>query len=210
MKFNWNKDISPKYLLIALSVICIALTIISAFFPNILKPVREVTGGVVTPLQQGVNDIGIWIEDKMQVFGDVKALKEENTRLRGDITNLQNELGKNEAELAELQHLRDLYDLDELYPDYEKTAASLPSDSPTSSFASPFFAKLFEQTSTPFLPPIFSICFFIFLLSPLPKTSVTGKLNFQFFIPSTSSKIPKARLSNKVVCTTALLFKSVF
>ncbi len=123
MKFDYKKDLSPKYLLIALSVICIALTIVSAFFPDILKPVREVTGGVVTPLQQGVNDIGIWIEDKMQVFGDVKELKEENTRLRGDITNLQNELGKNEAELAELQHLRDLYDLDELYPDYEKTAA---------------------------------------------------------------------------------------
>ena len=74
MKFDYKKDISPKYLLIALSVICIALTIVSAFFPNILKPVREVTGGVVTPLQQGVNDIGIWIENKMQVFGDVKEL----------------------------------------------------------------------------------------------------------------------------------------
>ena len=123
MKLNYKKDLSPKYLLIALSVICIALTIVSAFFPDVLKPVREVTGGVITPLQEGVNDIGTWVEEKVAVFGDVKELKAENTELRGQVTDLQNELGKNEAELAELQSLRDLYNLDELYPDYEKTAA---------------------------------------------------------------------------------------
>lgn len=123
MKLNYKKDLSPKYLLIALSVICIALTIVSAFFPDVLKPVREVTGGIITPLQEGVNDIGTWVEEKVAVFGDVKELKAENTDLRGQVTDLQNELGKNEAELAELQSLRDLYNLDELYPDYEKTAA---------------------------------------------------------------------------------------
>ena len=123
MKLNYKKDLSPKYLLIALSVICIALTIVSAFFPDVLKPVREVTGGVITPLQEGVNDIGTWVEEKVAVFGDIKELKAENTELRGQVTDLQNELGKNEAELAELQSLRDLYSLDELYPDYKKTAA---------------------------------------------------------------------------------------
>ena len=123
MKLNYKKDLSPKYLLIALSVICIALTIVSAFFPDVLKPVREVTGYVITPLQEGVNDIGTWVEEKVAVFGDVKELKAENTELRGQVTDLQNELGKNEAELAELQSLRDLYSLDELYPDYKKTAA---------------------------------------------------------------------------------------
>ena len=123
MKLNYKKDLSPKYLLIALSVICIALTIVSAFFPDVLKPVREVTGGIITPLQEGVNDIGNWVEEKVAVFGDIKELKAENTELRGQVTDLQNELGKNEAELPELQSLRDLYSLDELYPDYEKTAA---------------------------------------------------------------------------------------
>lgn len=123
MKLNYKKDLSPKYLLIALSVICIALTIVSAFFPDVLKPVREVIGDIITPLQEGVNDIGTWVEEKVAVFGDIKELKAENTELRGQVTDLQNELGKNEAELAELQSLRDLYSLDELYPDYEKTAA---------------------------------------------------------------------------------------
>jgi rod shape-determining protein MreC len=88
-----------------------------------LKPVKAYTGKFVTPLQQGVNDIGNWTEKKVMVFGDVKELREENKELKEEVNTLQNEVGKNEAELAELQSLRDLYELDELYPDYKKTVA---------------------------------------------------------------------------------------
>ena len=125
MNKDHKKDISPKYLLIVLSVICIALTLVSAFFPNAIRPVREFTGKLMTPLQQGTNDIGSWFDDKVQVFGDVKELKEENESLKKEVTQYQNELGKQEAELAELQTLRDLYELDEMYPDYKKTAARI-------------------------------------------------------------------------------------
>ena len=123
MKFDNKRDISPKYLLIPLSIICVALVILSAFFPDTLHTVREITGVLVTPLQQGVTDIGDWVEDKLEVFGDIKKLKDENQALLDQNTELQNELGRREAELAELQTLRDMYDLDELYPDYEKTVA---------------------------------------------------------------------------------------
>jgi rod shape-determining protein MreC len=122
---DYKKDISPKYLLIALSVICIVLTLISTFFPGLIKPLRDLTGRFITPMQEGVSDIGNWFDDKVQVFGDVKKLKEENEQLKNEVTNYQNELGKQEAELAELRDLRDLYDLDELYPDYNKTVARI-------------------------------------------------------------------------------------
>ena len=125
MKFNLHKDLSPKYLLIALSVICIALIIVSAFFPNELKVVREFTGRYITPMQQGVNDAAIYVNNKLKVFGDVKELKEENEKLKSELTDTQNELDKQQAELAELQELRDMYDLDVLYPEYEKTVARI-------------------------------------------------------------------------------------
>ena len=79
----------------------------------------------MTPLQEGANDVGSWFDDKVQVFGDVKELKKENEALKKELTQYQNDLGKQEAELAELQTLRDLYDLDEMYPDYKKTAARI-------------------------------------------------------------------------------------
>ncbi|MBO5610405.1 MAG: rod shape-determining protein MreC [Eubacterium sp.] len=125
MKLERKKDVSPKYLLIVLSVICIALTVISAFFPDAVKPIKEFTGKFMTPLQEGANDVGSWFDDKVQVFGDVKELKKENEALKKELTQYQNDLGKQEAELAELQTLRDLYDLDEMYPDYKKTAARI-------------------------------------------------------------------------------------
>ncbi len=138
MKFKNKQDVSPKYLLVALSVICIALIIVSAFFPEKMLPVRKYVGKYITPLQQGVNDIGRQVHSKLEIFGDTKKLQEENKKLRSDVTNYQNELGRKEAELAELQELRKLYDLDELYPDYNKTAARVFSVN-TSGFFNEFY-----------------------------------------------------------------------
>ncbi len=138
MKFNNKKDVDPKYLLVALSVICIALIIVSAFFPDKMQKVRGVVGKYVTPLQQGINDVGNAVESKLEIFGDNKKLKEENKKLRTEVTNYQNELGRKEAELTELQELRKLYDLDELYPDYKKTAARVFSVD-TSGFFNEFY-----------------------------------------------------------------------
>jgi rod shape-determining protein MreC len=85
---------------------------------QIFKELREYTKPGMTG-----KEVDKWVEKKIEVFGDIEELRAENTKLKGQVTNLQNEVGKQEAELAELQTLRDLYDLDELYPDYEKTAA---------------------------------------------------------------------------------------
>ena len=123
MNFNNKKDISPKYLLLALSIICIALIVLSAFFPDTLAPVKKITGRFITPMQQGIHDVGEYVQKKIDVFGDIRELKAENEQLKEDIVAYQNDVGKQEAELAELQELRDLYELDELYPEYEKTAA---------------------------------------------------------------------------------------
>ncbi len=123
MKFNWNKDISPKYLYLALSVICIVLIVLSAFMPDALRPVRSLTGKLIVPLQKGVNNIGEYVDEKLQVFGDIKELKEENAELKARISEYQKELSQNQAELTELAELRMLYNLDDLYPDYEKTGA---------------------------------------------------------------------------------------
>ena len=101
-RFNYKKDISPKYLLLTLSVICIALIIVSAFFPDSLRPVRSITGRLIVPLQKGVNNIGEYIDDKLQVFGDIKELKKENEKLRQEISEYQKELSQSQAELTEL------------------------------------------------------------------------------------------------------------
>lgn len=123
MKYDNKKDISPKYLLIVFFFACVLMIAFSAFNPEATGKIRQVAGIIITPLQKGASSFGGWVDESLQVFGDTKELKEENQEQRIQITNLQNELGKNEAELTELSELRSLYSLDEMYPDYNKTAA---------------------------------------------------------------------------------------
>ncbi len=123
MKIDYKKDLHPKYLLLTLSVICVILIILSVFMKNSLAPIRNAAASIINPLQKGVNEIGLWVEDKLEIFGNVKELKEENQRLKDELKVNEEKLARNEAELTELQDLRDLYNLDKMYPEYNKIAA---------------------------------------------------------------------------------------
>ncbi len=123
MKFNYKKDISPKYLLLGLSIMCIILLGISLFSDSFLEKTRILFGKVITPLQEGASSVGEWAMDRFRVFGDVKALREENEALREKNRELEDNIARNQAELTELSGLRQLYDLDQMYPEYETTAA---------------------------------------------------------------------------------------
>ncbi len=125
MKFNPKKDISPKYLFLALSIICILLLVLSLFSNSFLERVKGVFGKVFTPMQEGVSSVGEWVEDRFLVFGDVKELRKENDELKKRNRELEDQLARNQAELTELSELRQLYSLDQMYPDYHTTAARI-------------------------------------------------------------------------------------
>lgn len=125
MKTDYKKDVSPKYLLLFLTVIAVILIILSAVKPSLLRGVRAVSGRVITPLQEGTAEIGASVRDHLQVFGNVRKLKKENADLQSQVSSLQNDLSRNQAELTELGDLRKLYDLDRMYPDYKKKAARI-------------------------------------------------------------------------------------
>ena len=141
MKFDYKKDISPKYLLVFFSGVCIVLILLSAFFPQTLRSVRNITGRFIAPMQQGVNDAANFVYDKFEVFGEVKKLKEENAKLTDEVKNVRTELDKQQAEIVELQELRDMYDLDQLYPDYKKTVARIFSVNTTRWFNEFYISK---------------------------------------------------------------------
>ncbi|MBR6171714.1 MAG: rod shape-determining protein MreC [Eubacterium sp.] len=123
MKFNYKKDISPKYLLLGLSLICMLLLGISLFSESALEKTRILFGKVFIPLQEGASAIGEWTAERFQVFGDVKELREENDKLKERNRELEDAIARNQAELSELSELRRLYQLDQMYPEYNTTAA---------------------------------------------------------------------------------------
>jgi rod shape-determining protein MreC len=125
MKLNHKKDISPKYLLLALSIICIGLLGLSLFSESFMEKTKAIFGNVITPLQEGASAIGEWVEERFMVFGDVKELRQENERLKEKNRELEDAIAKNQAELTELAELRQLYGLNQMYPDYNTTAARI-------------------------------------------------------------------------------------
>jgi rod shape-determining protein MreC len=140
-RFNRKKDISPKYLLLFLSAVCIALIVMSTIRPGMMRGIRSITGNFITPMQRGVNTIGEWIENRMQVFDDVEKLKAENEELKKEVSRYQNEIERNESELSELSELRSLYDLNELYPDYNMTVARVFSSNSSQWFSEFYINK---------------------------------------------------------------------
>ena len=63
MRKKTKMIIDPKYILIAISVICAILIVVSFKFQDKMGPVRSIVGDVVTPMQKGINTIGVKISD---------------------------------------------------------------------------------------------------------------------------------------------------
>ena len=119
-----------KNLLTVMIIICIGLILVTLTTSAVAGPVRDFTGYLVAPFQNGVNNIGQWLTDQFSGFEDVKELARENAELRQEIAELtqkNNELVQNQTELARLEAL---YALDKKYSDFNKMAASVISKDP--------------------------------------------------------------------------------
>lgn len=118
-----NKWIHPKILYICLSVLCVILVLLSFKFTDRFAGIKATVGNVVTPMQKGINSVGRYISDKMDLFSTKETLLSENEKLREQLNDLSYDNKILARENAELENYRELYKLDKLYPDYPKVAA---------------------------------------------------------------------------------------
>ena len=135
MRYDRKKDISPKYLLLALTIICVAFMIISFFAGDKIAFIKKYTNKIVSPVQQGINKIGVWTDSKLENLKESEALNEENKKLQTEIDGYKEQITIYQNKMAELDELRALYELDEDYPDYNKTAAHVFAKDSTSWFS---------------------------------------------------------------------------
>ena len=73
--------IVPRYLFIAMIVICLILLIVSYRFSENMGPVKSVAGDVITPMQVGINKIGSYFTSKLDYFKNLEDLIEKNKEL---------------------------------------------------------------------------------------------------------------------------------
>ncbi|MDE6904213.1 MAG: rod shape-determining protein MreC [Lachnospiraceae bacterium] len=125
MKRKSKFKIPSKYLLMGFTVIAGILIYVSLTMNLSGGPLNTVAGYVFVPMQQGINYVGSWLKDKTDNLKNLKDVMSENQALKEKVDSLTLELNTIKLEQYELDNLRELLDLDQKYPSYEKVAANV-------------------------------------------------------------------------------------
>ena len=111
--------------ILIMSGVCIIIMLLS-FTLNISGgPLNAAAGYVFVPMQEGINKVGTWISDKAANLKNLSDVMAENENLQNQVDELTTELNTIKLEQYELDNLRELYNLDQKYPSYEKVAANV-------------------------------------------------------------------------------------
>lgn len=120
-----KKQIQTKYMLLALTVLCV-VGIFGGLVYNINGgPLKTIAGYIFVPMQQGINHTGSWIFDTANDFKTLSEVLEENEKLKQQNADLTDQLIVAKIEQYELESLRELFELSEKYPTFEKQAANV-------------------------------------------------------------------------------------
>ena len=114
---------NSKYILAGLSVFCVLLIAVTSINSSFLTPLRTGVGYFLVPLQSGMNTVGTSLYNNIRDYSSLKEAQAENARLTQRIDQLTEENNRLQAEQFELERLRELYQLDQDYMQYEKVAA---------------------------------------------------------------------------------------
>ena len=123
MKRKNHTSHTNRYILIGLSAFCALMMLLSSFSDKVGGPFRAIANITVIPLQQGINHIGGWMGDMKDNFSTLKQLQAENEKLQEQVDALTTENNYLQEERYEYERLQELYQLDQQYAEYEKTAA---------------------------------------------------------------------------------------
>ncbi|MBR9936287.1 rod shape-determining protein MreC [Oscillospiraceae bacterium Marseille-Q3528] len=116
-------SLPSKYMLLLLTILCVGMMFVT-FVTNVnLEPVQTVSGYVIVPIQKGINNIGLWLSDKVDYRQTLQELQAENQQLKEKVNELTIENSELVQDTYELGRLRDMYQLDAKYPGYTKVAA---------------------------------------------------------------------------------------
>lgn len=123
MRKRTKITMDPKYILMTIAIVCVALIIVSFRFQDKMTPIRTAVGSVVTTMQRGINKIGLVVADGMDYATTVKKLVKKNNALQKQLDDLSQQNRLLQQDKYDLDDFRKLYSLDEKYSDYPKVAA---------------------------------------------------------------------------------------
>lgn len=114
-----------KYLLFILTVLCTVMMLMTFSTDIFNRPLNTLMGYVVVPFQRGISSVGGWLSTRSEELAQIRVLLQENEALRQQVNELTLENTRLQQERYELYNLRELYELDGQYTEYEKIGARI-------------------------------------------------------------------------------------
>lgn len=136
MRKNNQSYFSSKYILLILCCVCVLLMGLSLVTDKVGGPLRAIANYTIVPMQKGINSVGEWMSDFTQNFATIQELRKENEALQAEVDELKVTNNLLQQEKHELERLRELYALDELYSEYEKVGARVTANDSGNWFSS--------------------------------------------------------------------------
>ncbi len=115
--------LSSEYVLLIFTVLCVIMIFVTFNTKITAGPLRGVASYVLVPLQKGINQIGSVVSSWSDNLTNLKDVMAENEELKEQVDQLTTENNILQQDRFELNRLRELYELDEKYPDYNKVGA---------------------------------------------------------------------------------------
>ena len=127
MKKKNETSFSSKYMLLILSSVCVILMGLSLVTDKVNSPLRFIANYTIVPMQKGLNNIGIWMNDLTQNLETLEEVRKENKELQAKVDDLTVKNNLLQQDKHELDRLRELYQLDQQYAEYTKIGARVTS-----------------------------------------------------------------------------------
>lgn len=135
MRKRTKFTIPTKYILIFLTFVCSLFIVLSFVSERFGTTMKDTLAKVVIPVQRGMNHVGLWLSDKSETLKEYSKLQEENKELKEKLDEIQAQNSILIQQQSELEKLRELYKLDDIYSDYPKVAARVISMQPDNWFS---------------------------------------------------------------------------
>lgn len=135
LKKRTKHTIPAKYILTFLSCGCALLIIVSFISEPFGNTIKNSAAQIVVPVQKGMNHVGLWLADKSDTIKEYAKLQDENKELKQKLADIQSQNSILIQQQSELEKLRELYQLDDIYSDYPKVAAKVISMQPDNWFS---------------------------------------------------------------------------
>ncbi|MFR0986723.1 MAG: rod shape-determining protein MreC [Frisingicoccus sp.] len=122
MNKNKRKQMKPRY------VLWLIIALVWFLLCQLKNGEKEYQNGIsslVLPMEKGLNSVGQWIGERREHSRSVNDLLAENEELKQQIDQLNTKISSMENNLSELEALRELLKMKEVYPDYDMVGARI-------------------------------------------------------------------------------------